>query len=168
MKTLDAPKEVEVLLARIPEVRISETWEPVRTFGQRLPITEGRMRITGPIEPVRRLVTYPAGSVQVPVDQRLGTLAVLLLAPNSPDSLLQWGFFNSVLTREEEIEPYVMEPMARRMLAESPELEARFRARLDSDPDFAGNPMARLEWFYLQTPFADQNRYLYPVGTEID
>ncbi len=166
METLDTAQDIEVVLSRIPMVSISETWEPVRTFGQRLPITEGRLRINGAIEPVRRVVRFPAGSVRVPVDQDLGTLAVLLLAPNSPDSLLQWGFFNSVMTQEEGIEPYIMEPMARRMLAESPDLEAEFRARLGADSEFAADPMARLEWFYLRTPFADQNRYLYPVGME--
>ena len=57
-----------------------------------------------------------------------------------------------------------MEPMARRMLAESPALRKAFEARLKSDKKFAADRSARLNWFYERTPFADSNRYLYPVG----
>ena len=40
----------------------------------------------------------------------------------------------------------------------------KIEARLKSDKKFAADRSARLNWFYERTPFADSNRYLYPVG----
>ena len=57
-----------------------------------------------------------------------------------------------------------MEPMARRMLAESPALRAEFKKKVKEDKAFANDPTARLEWFYRRTPFYDANAFVYPVG----
>ncbi|MNJ58237.1 hypothetical protein D3C77_538620 [compost metagenome] len=65
----------------------------------------------------------------------------------------------------EEPEEYVMEPMARKMLAESPALKAEFEKKLKDDKTFAASPGARLQWFYQRTPFYDVNAFVYPVGT---
>ena len=99
-------------------------------------------------------------------DQPLGTLAALLLEPASPDSLFQWGFFNSILSPTEYVEAYIMEPMAERMLAEDPKLAEEFRAKLESDAAFRGDARARLWWFYQRTPFYDDRARLYPVARE--
>ncbi|MNN30052.1 hypothetical protein D3C81_1436870 [compost metagenome] len=100
----------------------------------------------------------------IDLDQPLGVLAVNLLYPESPDSFWAWGFFNATLVAAEEPEEYVMEPMARKMLAESPDLKAEFDKKLKSDKAFAASPSARLHWFYQRTPFYDVNAFVYPVG----
>src|SRR6185436_9862729 len=106
------------------------------------------------------------GSVRVSTDQPLGTLAALMLEPASPDSLFQWGFFNSILSPTEYVEPYIMEPMAERMLAENPKLAAEFAKKVESDDAFRADARARLQWFYERTPFYDERARLYPVGRE--
>ena len=128
---------------------------------------EGRVRVEPrELELERVSMTFPAGSVRVPLDQPLGTLAVLLLEPRSADSFFQWGFFHPVLQRTEYAESYVLEPLARRMLAADPELKQEFQARLKADAEFAGNPRARLQWFYDRSPFVDRQWKLYPVARE--
>lgn len=127
---------------------------------------EGHVRVTAPTTSERHHERFIAGSVRVPTSQPLGTLAVLLLEPASTDSLFQWGFFDSILSPTEYVEGYVMEPMAEKMLAENPKLLDEFQAKLASDPEFRGNPRARLQWFYKQTPFYDERAMLYPVGIE--
>ena len=102
------------------------------------------MRVTATTTPEQRRERFPAGSVRVSTDQPLGTLAVLLLEPSSPDSLFQWGFFNSILSPTEYVEGYIMEPMAERMLAEDPKLAEEFRTKVESDAAFRGNSRARL------------------------
>jgi hypothetical protein len=124
------------------------------------------VRVTAPATTERRRERYPAGSVRVSTDQPLGTLAVLMLEPSSPDSLFQWGFFDSILNPTEYVESYIMEPMAERMLAEDPKLAAEFLKKIDSDEAFRGNPRARLQWLYERTPFYDERARLYPVGRE--
>ncbi|MEM6793859.1 MAG: M14 family metallopeptidase [Acidobacteriota bacterium] len=130
---------------------------------------EGRARVeieTPPTLERRKKVTYAAGSARVPTDQPLGTLAAVLLEPQSPDSFFQWGFFLEILSRTEYAEAYVLEPMARRMLEESPELRAEWQRALESDAELASSPRERLQWFYRRTPFFDPAWRLYPVGRE--
>lgn len=164
MRTLDQPTAMDVTVYRLEDVKLGTPFEPDRESADKIPGYEGRLLIAGKPVPQQRKVTYPAGSVVVYPNQQLGTLAMILLEPSSPDSFLSWGFFNANLTSAEAPEAYVMEPMARRMLAESPVLRQAFAAKLKADPKFAKDRGARLNWFYERTPFADSNRYLYPVG----
>jgi hypothetical protein len=127
---------------------------------------ESHVRMSASTEPFTRSVIMAKGSARVSTDQALGDLAMLLLEPQSPDSFFQWGFFLECAQRTEYFEDYVMEPMAVRMMEEDPELAAEFEARLAEDEEFAGNPRARLEWFYVRTPYYDQRYDVYPVGRE--
>jgi len=104
----------------------------------------------------------PAGSLFVPIAQPRARLAMHLLEPLAPDSLVAWGFFNSAFQRQEYMEDYVAEEEARKMLAASPALRADFEARL-ADPAFAGNPAARLAFFYERHPAWDERVNLVPV-----
>lgn len=125
---------------------------------------EGRARYTsGQPETETVEVTLPAGSYRVDTDQPLGTLAVLLLEPQSPDSYFQWGYLGHILQRTEYYEEYAMEPLARKMLENDPGLRARFEDKLLNDPEFAGDGDARLRWFYRQTPYYDETYRVYPV-----
>ncbi|HYS04164.1 MAG TPA: M14 family metallopeptidase [Candidatus Dormibacteraeota bacterium] len=113
---------------------------------------------------VHARLPFPAGSVIVPLDQRAGRVAVHLLEPQAPDSLLAWGFFNAIFERKEYAEPYVMESLARDMLAKDPKLREEFERRLAQDKAFAASPEARLEFFYRHSPWWDPRLGLYPVG----
>ena len=155
MERLSQARDVDVEMDRFSEV----TFEP-EPF-------EGRVRVTAKATPERRRERFAPGSVRVPTDQPLGTLAVLLLEPASPDSFFQTGFFHSALQRAEYAEGYVMEPMAERMLAENPRLRAEFEKLLQTDPKFAASREERLDWFYRRTPFFDERWRLYPVGREM-
>jgi murein tripeptide amidase MpaA len=149
-----APREVEVTMYRFAEPSFAT------------PQFEGHVRVTAPATTEKRRERFPAGTLRIPTDQDLGTLAVLLLEPFSPDSLFQWGFFHSILSPTEYVEAYIMEPMAERMLAEDPKLAEEFRQKVETDATFRGNPTARLQWLYERTPFYDERARLYPVGRE--
>ena len=155
LERIAAPRRVEVEMLRLVEPQLSD--RPCA----------GQVRGIARVEPERHTIEYPAGAVRVPTDQPLGTLAILLLEPESPDSFFQWGFFHEVLQRAEYVDAYVVEPMAEGMLKESPELKREFEQRLKDDPEFAADPKARLMWFYRRTPFFDERWNLYPVAREI-
>ena len=165
MKTLEQPTAIEVTLYRMDDIKLAGGFEPDRAAANEIPGYEGRLLVSGTGKPFQRLQTFPAGSVVIDTDQPLGVLAINLLTAESPDSFWSWGFFNSTLVSAEEPEEYVMEPMARKMLAEDPQLKAEFEKKLKEDKAFAKDPHARLEWFYQRTPFYDVNAYVYPVGT---
>ncbi len=114
---------------------------------------------------VKEKVTYPAGSAVVRLNQRLSKVAVQWLEPAAPDSALQWGFFDAIFEQKEYGEAYVLEKLAREMMAKDPKLKAEFERKVASDPVFAGNAYARLEFFYERTPWFAANRVgVYPVG----
>lgn len=164
MQRLDQPVTIDVTVYRLERISVGFAFEPDRESADRVPSYEGRMLIDGDAIAELRTVTYLPGSLVIDTDQRLGLLAMILLEPDSPDSFLRWGFFSATLTSAEAPEAYVLEPMAKRMLQESPELRAAFAARLKADPDFAADRNARLNWFYTQTPFSDSHSFVYPVG----
>jgi murein tripeptide amidase MpaA len=127
---------------------------------------EGRIQVKGKAVPESNEVLMPVGSAWIPTDQALGELAVLLLEPDCPESFLQWGFFHSIFQKTEYAEAYFMEPMANKMLADSPILRGQFHQKKKEDPLFIKNPDAVLEWFYERSPYYDKTYQLYPVGKE--
>ena len=54
--------------------------------------------------------------------------------------------------------------MAREMLAKDAKLKTEFEQKKNTDPEFASNPRAILNWFYIKTPYWDQRLNVYPVG----
>ncbi|MDR8525985.1 M14 family metallopeptidase [Shewanella fidelis] len=123
---------------------------------------EGRQRVKATVQSQQIKMELPAGTVRVDTKQPLGDLAILLLEPQSPDSLFQWGFFNPIFTRTEYIENYAVEPLAQQMLDNDPALQAEFNQAL-KDEAFAADPKARLRWFYERSPYYDSHYLKYPV-----
>ncbi|MDT4898681.1 MAG: hypothetical protein QOH25_3758 [Acidobacteriota bacterium] len=115
-------------------------------------------------EVVRERRNFPAGSVVVPLAQPAGNVAVHLLEPDAPDSFVAWGFFNAIFEQKEYGEDYVLEKLAREMLAKDENLRREFEQKVATDPKFAANPSARLNFFYERSPYWDRQMNLYPVG----
>jgi hypothetical protein len=109
-------------------------------------------------------VTYPKGSVIVPTNQVAGKVAVEWLEPEAPDSALTWGFFDPIFEQKEYGEGYVMEKVARDMIAKDPAIKAEFDKKVQSDPAFAKSPAARMNWFYMRSPWFQELDGKYPVG----
>ena len=111
-----------------------------------------------------REVELPPGSVIVPLDQRAANVAINLLEPQAPDSLLRWGYLDAIFEMKEYAEPRVLEKLARDMQARDPAIKAEFEQKLHDDPAFAANPEARLEFFFERSPwYTAQDVGAYPV-----
>ena len=104
----------------------------------------------------------PAGSLFVPIAQARSELAMALLEPRDPDSLVSWGYFAAAFERKEYMEAYVAEEVAEQMLKKDPALRREFARRLE-DPKFATDPEARLDFFYQRHSSWDERYNLYPV-----
>lgn len=155
MEALDAPRTVSVEMLRLDDPKLATR------------ANEGHVGVTvTSVTPERREWTFQPGSVRVPTDQVLGDVVVLMLEPQSSESLFAWGLFPEVLSRVEYIEGYAIAPLAERMMAADPALKAEFEAKLAAEPDFAANGDARLQWLYERTPFYDDRYRLYPVARE--
>jgi hypothetical protein len=120
-----------------------------------------RARITGAWQPESR--TYARGAIYVPAGQKRGRLVLHLFEPTSPDSLAQWGYFNTVFEVKEYMEGYILEEVAREMLANDPDVAKAWQAALAADAELAKSPHRRLEWFYRRHPAWDARRDVLPV-----
>lgn len=152
LERLAAPLTIEVESYRFSEVKFATA-----------PF-EGRMMPTYQTNPLRESRTFPAGSVVVPLDQPAAHVAVYLLEPQSPDSFVAWGFFNAIFEQKEGGEDYVLEKLAREMLARDENLRREFERRVATDSQFAASSRDRLRFFYERSPYWDKQMNLYPVG----
>ncbi len=146
---------------------------PVKTYKfknvswRQLPY-EGRHPVSFDYDEITEEREFPAGSVVIDMNQRTARVIAHILEPKAPDSYLYWGFFDAIFEQKEYAESYVMESLARKMLAEDPELKKEFEQMKTNNPDFANNFWAILNWFYSKTPYWDQKKNVYPVGKIYD
>jgi Zinc carboxypeptidase len=125
---------------------------------------EGRHMPHFKVEQTTETLTFPAGSIVVPVAQPLGKVVLNLLEPEAPDSFASWGFFNAIFEEKEYAEHYVLETLAREMMVANPDLKREFEQLVEINPEFAASPSARLRFFYRRSPYWDPQMNLYPVG----
>ena len=120
-----------------------------------------RLKVEGSWKPEPR--NLGKGALFVPIAQPKARLVMALFEPQAPDSLLAWGEFNNAFERKEYMEEYVAEDVAREQMARDPALAAEFRRKVETDPAFAKNAHARLEFFARRHPSWDERFNLYPV-----
>jgi hypothetical protein len=152
-QTLEKPTDLEV-----------ETYKFTKVSWENQPFEHHHQIKDLEFTPVKRKTTYPTGSIIVFLSQRAANVAVHLLEPDSPDSLVRWGYLDQIFEAKEYAEDYVMEKVSRQMLAADPKLKAEFEAKVANEPDFAKSPSARLDFFYQRTPYYDERLNLYPIG----
>ncbi|HSI06341.1 MAG: M14 family zinc carboxypeptidase [Myxococcota bacterium] len=99
------------------------------------------------------------GSLYVPIAQRGGVMAMHLLEPQAPDSLVTWGFMNAVFEAREYVELMVLEPFAQKLLAADAQVKKEFDALVKSGASEA----ERIDFFYRRHPAHDRLRDAYPV-----
>jgi hypothetical protein len=125
---------------------------------------ENSVTVSFKANPIVGTREFPAGSIVVPTAQAAANVAIHLLEPMSPDSFVYWGFFNAMFEQKEYGEGYVLEKLAREMLAKDAKLKKEFEAKL-KDKTFAKSPGARLTFFYERSPYyINQRINFYPVG----
>jgi len=129
---------------------------------------EGHHKLTYTLIDTIEEHTFPAETLLVEMNQRTARVIAHLLEPASPDSYAAWGFFDGYMEQKEYSESYVMETLARKMLAENPALKTEFEHKKATDKAFAANPDEMLNWLYEKSPYGDSRMNLYPVGRIMD
>ena len=132
--------------------------------------SEGHVMLTVEPRVVKEKIFIPAGSYWIPMKQRRARLILSLLEPNAPDSIAAWGLLDSVFEggggrggRGGAVGEYLSEPIARRMMADQPELRKQFEQKLASDQQFAADPRARLQWWFEQSKYQPEDAGRYPI-----
>lgn len=129
-------------------------------FGQSF---EGRVNVTFDQKLVKEKIEIPAGSWWIPMKQRRARLILSMLEPAGPDALAHWGFMNQIFEGREGAGDYLTEPVARRMMADNPQLRDEFEAKLASDAAFAADSRARLQWWMQRSKYEASDNLRYPI-----
>jgi hypothetical protein len=124
---------------------------------------EGRLTAGYKTNPIKEIREFATNSIIISLAQENANVAIHLLEPQSNDSFAYWGFFNAIFEQKEFGEGYVIEKLAREMLAKDENLRKEFSEKM-KDENFAKSPQARLRFFYDRSPYYDKNIGLYPVG----
>nr|WP_100804315.1 M14 family metallopeptidase [Ulvibacter sp. MAR_2010_11] len=85
------------------------------------------------------------------------------LEPSAPDSFFNWNFFDTILQQKEGFSPYVWEDMAETFLIENPTIKAQLETKIATEPDFAANWYAQLDWIHKQSPYYETSHLRYPI-----
>jgi hypothetical protein len=126
---------------------------------------EGRVMLNFEAKPATEKIAVPAGSFWIPMNQRHARLILAMLEPAAPDSLVKWGFMNQVFEGGGRggLGEYLSEPIARRMMADNPELRQKFLDKLAAEPKFADDARARLQWWFDQSKYRPSEAGRYPI-----
>ena len=132
---------------------------------------------------VKEKMTIPQGSYWVPMKQRRARLILATLEPQAPDSFARWGLMYSVFeggggrggggrgagrggaptAGAPPVAEYLSEPIARKTMADNPELAKEFLAKVASDSAFAADRTARLQWWYQHSKYEPSDNGRYPI-----
>lgn len=107
---------------------------------------------------------YYAGDYVVYVNQATNRYIVETLEPQATDSFFNWNFFDSILDMKEHFSAYVFEDTATELLKNNPTLKAKLDAKKASDPNFAKDGSAQLDFVYKNSDYYEKTHNRYPVA----
>lgn len=108
-------------------------------------------------------IHFRAGDWYIPLNQWRNRYLLETLEPQGPDSYFAWNYFDAILQQKEYFSSYVFEDRALELLTQNPQLKADFEAQKTSDPDFAKNSRAQLDFIYKRSPHYEPEHLRYPV-----
>jgi len=162
---IEALRAHHVLMERLPKVEKlhiqSYLFQNVKWAVESF---EGRIGVTVDTRTTTEDRLFEEGDYVIRLNQRNARIILHLLEPRAPDSFVRWGFFNSVMEQKEYGEAYKLELLARDMIAKDPGLKEEFDEKVKTDSAFAANAYGRLNWFYMHSPYWDEQVNRYPVG----
>ena len=111
----------------------------------------------------RTLYVAHAGDVLIPMGTTADRYVMEVLECEAEDGFFAWGFFDSILQQKEWFTPYSFEDIAAFMLEQDPDLQKQLDQRRASDPAFAQDPWAQLNFVLQHSPYRERNYRRYPV-----
>lgn len=115
------------------------------------------------IETMEEKVLVKKGDYMVST-QQLGVRYLLeTLEPMAVDSFFNWNYFDTILQQKEGFSPYVWEDIAEIFLNEHPTIKTEFETKKSTEPNFAANWYAQLDWIHKQSSNYEKSHLRYPI-----
>ena len=115
------------------------------------------------ITPNQVSMRFSEGDYYIPLNQTAKRYLVETLEPTAPDAFFAWNYFDGILQQKEGYSSYVFEDIAADLLKKNPELKKQLEEKRKSDPAFAADGAAQLDFVYKHSPYFEQSYLRYPV-----
>ena len=115
------------------------------------------------VKSIAEEVTFKKGDLYIPVNQPGARYIMETLEAEAPDSFFNWNFFDTLLQRKEGYSSYVFEDLAEEFLNNNQTIKDSLHLKLKTDPDFAKNPRAQLNFIYRHSPHYEPSHLKLPV-----
>jgi hypothetical protein len=112
----------------------------------------------------KQTITFHKGDYMISTNQPGSAYIMSTLEPQAEDSYFSWNFFDGMLQQREYYSDYVFEDMAYKYVQDHPEIKTELENKKKSDPAFAANAAAQLDWVYRHSPHFEKTYMRYPVG----
>lgn len=111
-----------------------------------------------------RNILFSAGDYLVPTGQEGVKYLIETLEPEALDSFFNWNFFDGILAQKEYYSAYIFEDTAAELLRKDKTLKKKFETKKASDPKFAEDGTAQLDWIYRNSSYFEEKTFRqYPV-----
>ncbi len=112
----------------------------------------------------KKKVTYHKGDFWVDLNQNANRYIVETLEPQGVDSYFTWNFFDGILNQKEGYSDYIFEDLAADILKNNPALRQKLEDKRKSDPKFAADAGAQLDFVYKNSVYYEPTHRVYPIG----
>lgn len=107
--------------------------------------------------------TFLKGDYVVAVNQPGNRYIVEMLEPAGDDSFFAWNFFDAILQQKEGYSDYRWEDIAAEVLKKDTALQQKLTTKKTSEPDFAKNASAILNYIYKNSAYYEKEHMRYPI-----
>jgi len=115
------------------------------------------------VTPTNVNMHFSEGDYFVWLNQPAKRYLIETLEPTATDAFFAWNFFDGILQQKEGFSDYVFEDTAATILKNDPKLKALLDEKRKSDPDFAKNADAELDFIYRHSRYLEPGVNRYPV-----
>lgn len=112
----------------------------------------------------KKKISYRKGDFWIDMNQNANRYIFETLEPQGIDSYFTWNFFDGILNQKEGYSDYVFEDVAADILKKSPVLRQKLEEKRTSDPKFAADAGAQLDFVYKNSPYYEPRHRVYPIG----
>jgi hypothetical protein len=110
-----------------------------------------------------KTIGFLKGDYLVYMDQPANRYILEMLEPTGDDSFFSWNFFDAILQQKEGYSDYRWEDIAAEVLKKDTGLQQKLAEKKASDPKFAADSHAILDFIYKNSPFYEKAHLAYPV-----
>ncbi|PWA10927.1 M14 family metallopeptidase [Flavobacterium laiguense] len=108
-------------------------------------------------------VAFAKGDYVFSTQQKAVKYLLETLEPEGVDSFFNWNFFDPILQQKEGYSEYVFEDLAAQILKDNPSIKTELETKINTEPAFAKDSEAQLDWIYKHSIYYEKNHLQYPV-----